>query len=130
MNGTYAQNQPQSYDQSYSSQNSTSQSNGDYNTNSTSNNGTTNGNSGNGNSAEIPKDEVGWYFVEQYYTALSRSPEKLYVGVDNAYTRAHADIGQLFYNKRSQFVSGTEAEKVAVCVGQKVEDLQCSGVQQ
>lgn len=29
--------------------------------------------------AEIPKDEVGWYFVEQYYTTLSRSPEKLYV---------------------------------------------------
>lgn len=28
--------------------------------------------------AEIPKDEVGWYFVEQYYTTLSRSPEKLY----------------------------------------------------
>ena len=28
---------------------------------------------------EIPKDEVGWYFVEQYYTTLSRTPEKLYV---------------------------------------------------
>lgn len=52
---------------------------------------------------EIPKDEVGWYFVEQYYTTLSRSPEKLY----------------LFYNKRSQFVSGQEADKVAVCVGQR-----------
>ncbi|KZF25110.1 hypothetical protein L228DRAFT_62167 [Xylona heveae TC161] len=51
----------------------------------------------------IPKDEVGWYFVEQYYTTLSRSPEKLH----------------LFYSKRSQFVSGQEAEKVAVCVGQK-----------
>ncbi|KAH9825604.1 Nuclear transport factor 2 (NTF2) domain [Teratosphaeria destructans] len=52
---------------------------------------------------EIPKDEVGWYFVEQYYTTLSRSPEKLY----------------LFYNKRSQFVSGQETDKVAVCVGQR-----------
>lgn len=30
--------------------------------------------------AEVPKDEVGWYFVEQYYTTLSKSPEKLYVG--------------------------------------------------
>ena len=30
-------------------------------------------------SSEIPKDEVGWYFVEQYYTTLSKSPEKLYV---------------------------------------------------
>jgi len=29
--------------------------------------------------SEIPKDEVGWYFVEQYYTTLSRSPEKLFV---------------------------------------------------
>ncbi|KAF7190125.1 putative G3BP-like protein [Pseudocercospora fuligena] len=61
---------------------------------------------------DIPKDEVGWYFVEQYYTNLSRSPEKLY----------------LFYNKRSQFVSGQETDKVAVCVGQraindKIKDL-------
>ncbi|CAK1354720.1 unnamed protein product [Cercospora beticola] len=53
--------------------------------------------------SDIPKDEVGWYFVEQYYTTLSRSPEKLY----------------LFYNKRSQFVSGQETDKVAVCVGQR-----------
>jgi len=30
-------------------------------------------------SNDIPKDEVGWYFVEQYYTTLSRSPEKLSV---------------------------------------------------
>ncbi|KAF2254711.1 hypothetical protein BU26DRAFT_143968 [Trematosphaeria pertusa] len=52
---------------------------------------------------DIPKDEVGWYFVEQYYTTLSRTPDKLY----------------LFYNKRSQFVSGTEEDKVNVCVGQK-----------
>jgi hypothetical protein len=29
--------------------------------------------------AEVPKDEVGWYFVEQYYTTLSKSPERLYV---------------------------------------------------
>jgi hypothetical protein len=27
---------------------------------------------------------------------------------------------QLFYNKRSQYVSGVEEEKVSVCVGQKV----------
>ena len=25
------------------------------------------------------KDEVGWYFVESYYTTLSKSPETLYV---------------------------------------------------
>ncbi|KAF2132193.1 hypothetical protein P153DRAFT_285250 [Dothidotthia symphoricarpi CBS 119687] len=53
--------------------------------------------------AEIPKDEVGWYFVEQYYTTLSKSPDRLY----------------LFYNKRSQYVSGVEEEKVSVCLGQK-----------
>ncbi|MCJ1478461.1 hypothetical protein MMC13_007141 [Lambiella insularis] len=54
-------------------------------------------------SGSVSKDEVGWYFVEQYYTTLSRSPEKLH----------------LFYSKRSQFVSGIEAEKVSVSVGQR-----------
>lgn len=52
----------------------------------------------------ISKDEVGWYFVEQYYTNMSRSPDKLH----------------LFYSRRSQFVFGTEAESVPVAVGQKV----------
>lgn len=37
--------------------------------------GTTSG----GNSSNLSKDEVGWYFVEQYYTTLSKSPEKLHV---------------------------------------------------
>ncbi|KAL8907326.1 MAG: hypothetical protein Q9171_005899 [Xanthocarpia ochracea] len=54
-------------------------------------------------SSSVAKDEVGWYFVEQYYTTLSKNPEKLH----------------LFYNKRSQFVSGVEAEKVSVSVGQR-----------
>ncbi|RFU23799.1 hypothetical protein B7463_g12538, partial [Scytalidium lignicola] len=54
--------------------------------------------SGNG---DLSKDEVGWYFVEQYYTTLSKSPEKLH----------------LFYGKRSQFVSGSEAEVLSVSVG-------------
>ncbi|QIW96937.1 hypothetical protein AMS68_002455 [Peltaster fructicola] len=57
----------------------------------------------NGQNADIPKDEVGWYFVEQYYTTLSKNPEHLY----------------LYYNKRSQFVSGDETAKVQVCVGQR-----------
>lgn len=47
---------------------------------------------------------MGWFFVEQYYTTLSRNPEKLH----------------LFYSRKSQFVSGVEAEKVTVAVGQKV----------
>lgn len=25
------------------------------------------------------KDEIGWYFVESYYTTLSKTPEKLHV---------------------------------------------------
>lgn len=53
---------------------------------------------------EVSKDEVGWFFVEKYYTTMSRSPEKL----------------PLFYSRRSQFVFGTEAESVPVAVGQKV----------
>ncbi|KAH8723941.1 hypothetical protein GQ44DRAFT_619180 [Phaeosphaeriaceae sp. PMI808] len=53
--------------------------------------------------SEVPKDEVGWYFVEQYYTTLSKTPDRLY----------------LFYNKRSQYVSGVEEEKVNVCLGQR-----------
>ncbi|KAH3911123.1 hypothetical protein HBI56_000210 [Parastagonospora nodorum] len=62
--------------------------------------------------AEVPKDEVGWYFVEQYYTTLSKSPERLY----------------LFYNKRSQYVSGVEEEKVSVCVGQKAINERIKGL--
>ncbi len=27
----------------------------------------------------LSKDEVGWYFVEQYYTTLSKNPDKLHV---------------------------------------------------
>jgi len=28
---------------------------------------------------DLTKDEVGWYFVEQYYTTLSKNPDKLHV---------------------------------------------------
>ncbi len=35
-------------------------------------------------------------------------------------TRSLLIVLQLYYNKRSQFVSGVEAEKVEVSVGQKV----------
>ncbi|GAB7345187.1 hypothetical protein MBLNU457_3568t1 [Dothideomycetes sp. NU457] len=95
VNGTYASHG--SFDQSAGYNNSTSSGQPSYS------NGASNQAPSSGASQEIPKDEVGWYFVEQYYTTLSRSPEKLY----------------LFYNKRSQFVLGNEADKVAVCVGQK-----------
>jgi hypothetical protein len=34
---------------------------------------------GSASGIDLSKDEVGWYFVEQYYTTLSKSPEKLHV---------------------------------------------------
>ena len=33
------------------------------------------------------KDEVGWYFVESYYTTLSKNPETLYVRSNHSKTR-------------------------------------------
>ncbi|OAQ99733.1 hypothetical protein LLEC1_04103 [Akanthomyces lecanii] len=53
--------------------------------------------------SNLAKDEVSWYFVEQYYTTLSKSPEKLH----------------LFYSKRSQRVCGQEAEIAIVSVGRQ-----------
>ncbi|KAI6246094.1 putative G3BP-like protein [Erysiphe necator] len=47
------------------------------------------------------KDEVGWCFVEQFYTTLGERPEQLH----------------LFYGKNSQFVYGPEAESSPVSVG-------------
>lgn len=35
----------------------------------------------------LSKDEVGWFFVEQYYTTLSKSPEKLHVCTTAPYSR-------------------------------------------
>lgn len=50
---------------------------------------------------EVPKDEVGWYFVEQYYTTLNKTPERVH----------------LFYNKRSTMVWGTEGESLPLAHG-------------
>ena len=36
--------------------------------------------SSNASQPSLSKDEIGWYFVEQYYSTLTRSPEKLHVG--------------------------------------------------
>jgi hypothetical protein len=41
--------------------------------------GAAEGNTGSASGNDLSKDEVGWYFVEQYYTTLSKSPEKLHV---------------------------------------------------
>ena len=48
------------------------------NSTATTNNSSSAASEGNGG---VPKDEVGWYFVEQYYTTLSKSPEKLHVSI-------------------------------------------------
>lgn len=74
MNGTYAAHQGQAYDQNYAAHNANAAA---YSAaqHSTSTPQSTSSNS----AADIPKDEVGWYFVEQYYTTLSRTPEKLFV---------------------------------------------------
>ncbi|ORY69899.1 uncharacterized protein BCR38DRAFT_454803 [Pseudomassariella vexata] len=56
-----------------------------------------------GSQVDLSKDEIAWFFVEQYYTTLSKTPEKLH----------------LFYGKRSQFVYGQEAEVASVSVGRQ-----------
>ncbi|KAI5815384.1 hypothetical protein BZA77DRAFT_85882 [Pyronema omphalodes] len=47
------------------------------------------------------KDEIGWYFVEQYYTTLNKTPERVH----------------LFYTKKSTFVWGAEGESLPVSHG-------------
>lgn len=84
LNGTYAAHQGQAYgaaDQNYASHNATAAYSGPQQPASTSQSTSSNG------AADIPKDEVGWYFVEQYYTTLSRTPEKLFVSSAEAYVR-------------------------------------------
>ena len=41
---------------------------------------------------DLSKDEVGWYFVEQYYTTLSKSPEKLHVSSRTVISESRALI--------------------------------------
>ena len=84
VNGTYASSQSQNYvanEQPYlnnastiSSTNATA-----YGNNHQSDNPNSTEKNGSGGTSDIPKAEVGWYFVERYYTTLSRSPEKLHV---------------------------------------------------
>jgi hypothetical protein len=62
------------------------------------------------NATKADPQEIGWYFVEQYYTTLSKNPDRIH----------------LFYSKKSQLVTGVEAEKVLPSVGQKVSLLEVS----
>jgi len=108
VNGNYAPHQgfgglDQQNSYSYNAPNSNNQSTSNYQAPPSSSNSASTAPPAAAAQSDIPKDEVGWYFVEQYYTTLSRSPEKLY----------------LFYNKRSQFVSGQETDKEQVCLGQR-----------
>ena len=74
MNGNYVSGQAQTYDVAL--QNTTAHSNN----NSVSVSADFSGDQTEQPSAnDLSKDEVGWYFVEQYYTTMSKNPEKLYV---------------------------------------------------
>lgn len=88
INGNYGSQQPYSVpEQPFSSQESNgtasvsttgafSEENGSApNAVNSSNTGASEGNS------NVSKDEVGWYFVEQYYTTLSKHPERLHVNL-------------------------------------------------
>ncbi|KAF3937166.1 hypothetical protein ABW19_dt0200956 [Dactylella cylindrospora] len=55
-------------------------------------------------SATTSPEEIGWYFVESYYTTLNKTPDRLH----------------LFHQKKSSFVWGTEGDNVPVSVGRSV----------
>ncbi|CCG80867.1 Putative G3BP-like protein [Taphrina deformans PYCC 5710] len=56
------------------------------------------------NATETPKpDEVGWLFVQQYYTMMNKKPGNLH----------------LFYKSKSSFVHGMEGEQVKLSQGQQ-----------
>ncbi|KAH6595904.1 hypothetical protein BASA50_005484 [Batrachochytrium salamandrivorans] len=51
---------------------------------------------------KVDSFEVGWLFVQEYYTFLNKDPERLHC----------------FYNKRSVFLHGTEGENIETSHGQ------------
>ena len=53
---------------------------------------------------QVDASEVGWLFVQEYYTTLNRDPGNLHC----------------FYNKKSAFLHGTEGETAKHCYGQTV----------
>ena len=48
--------------------------------------------------------EVGWLFVQEYYTFMNREPARLHC----------------FYNKKSTFLNGNEGDQTKTCFGQQV----------
>ena len=63
-----------------------------------------------GNNA-VPKDEVGWYFVEQYYTTLSRNPEKLHVRIERCCNVVSANDCSSFTPKGLNSSRGSRQKK-------------------
>lgn len=88
VNGTYAhQNAYGSAEHSFGHQASTSTSTTGYGAAPVSGSGPTQN--------EISKEEVAWYFVESYYTTMSRTSEKLHVSHDycgQTYMQKYANI--------------------------------------
>jgi len=64
-------------------------------------NGAPNASSGQNTSSP---EEIGWYFVESYYTTLNKQPDRVH----------------LYYQKKSSFIWGTEGENVLVSQGRQV----------
>lgn len=60
----------------------------------------------------LTADQIGWYFVEQFYTTMSKTPEKLH----------------LFYSKNSQFVYGEEAQREPVSKGRQDIEKRIKGL--
>ncbi|EMR08494.1 hypothetical protein PNEG_03320 [Pneumocystis murina B123] len=52
---------------------------------------------------KLSLDEIGWFFVQEYYTFLNKEPRRLHC----------------FYTKKSTFVHGNEGEIVKPCSGQQ-----------
>ncbi|EPY53723.1 ubiquitin protease cofactor [Schizosaccharomyces cryophilus OY26] len=51
----------------------------------------------------VGKDEIGWMFVQEYYTYLNKEPHRLHC----------------FYTKKSTLVHGEEGEAISLCHGQQ-----------
>lgn len=51
----------------------------------------------------LGKDEIGWMFVQEYYTYLNKEPNRLHC----------------FYTKKSTLIHGDEGESISLCHGQQ-----------
>ena len=54
--------------------------------------------------SQVDPFEIGWLFVQEYYTHLNKDPARLHC----------------FYNKKSCFLHGTEGETATIYHGQQV----------